>query len=114
MTLRLAAVVMLMLRVTAAAAEPMEIRGKEAEAIALAIKQFKSHPGLKDEQGWPVYGDLRHYSVQLERHGRRFEVIFIPDADKYGTIGGGTAYGSEVHYIFTLNPLKLVEQHFAR
>ena len=114
MTHRLIAAATLAFCVGAAAAEPIEIRGKEAEAIALAIKEFKRHPGLKDEQGWQVYGDLRHYSVQLERHGRRFEVIFVPDSDKYGTIGGGTAYGSEVHYIFTLNPLKLVEQHFAR
>jgi hypothetical protein len=96
------------------AGELAEIRGLEAEAVSLAIQRFKSGRAYKDEQGGPVYGDLRHYSVLLERHPREFEVIFVPDADKYGTIGGGTAYGWEVHYHFSLKPLKFLREDYGR
>ena len=50
------------------AAEPTTLRGEEAEAIALATKIFKSKQG-STYHGRPVYGDLRHYSVELERRG---------------------------------------------
>jgi hypothetical protein len=104
----------LVLAVEGVAGELAEIRGLEAEAISLAIKRFKSGRAYKDEQGGPVYGDLRHYSVFLERHPREFEVIFVPDADKYGTIGGGTAYGWEIHYHFSLKPLKFLKEDYAK
>jgi len=96
------------------AAELPEIRGVEAEAVSLAIQSFKRNQRVKDEQGWPVYGDLRHYSVQLQRHGKEFEVIFVPDPDPGSKTGGRTAYGWEVHYHFSLKPLKLLKEDYAR
>jgi len=60
-----------------AAADP-RISGKEAEAIAIAVRIFKSKQGSKFE-GHPVYGDLRHYTVELERTKNRLEVTFVPD-----------------------------------
>ncbi|HEV2045999.1 MAG TPA: hypothetical protein VGQ95_05315 [Chthoniobacterales bacterium] len=99
----------------AAAATP--ITGKEAEAIALAVKVFKSKQGTTYE-GWPVYGDLRHYTVELKRHAGHFDVIFVPDQPHFkpneAGPGGGTKYGWEVHYVLSLTPLKIIEEHYAR
>jgi len=97
-----------------AAAELPEIRGVEADAVSFAIQSFKSTARGKDAQGGPVHGDLRHYSVQLERHGREFEVIFVPDPDPGSKTGGRTAYGWEVHYHFSLKPLKLLKEGYGR
>ena len=63
------------------AEELPRIRGVEAEAVSLAVQSSKRGYAYKDQQGWPVYGDLRHYSIQLERHPKEFEIIFVPDAD---------------------------------
>ena len=56
-----------------AAAADSRISGNEAEAIAIAVRIFKSKQGSKFE-GHPVYGDLRHYNVELERTKNRLEV----------------------------------------
>jgi len=98
-------------------AEPTRLAGREVEAIERATQIFKSKQGTKFE-GWPVYGDLRHYTVELERHGNRFEVDFVPDQpplkpNEAGT-GGGTKYGWEVVYVFSLSPFKLLEEHYTR
>jgi hypothetical protein len=99
-----------------AAAAP-RLSGKEAEAVATAVKIFKSKQGSKVD-GLPVYGDLRHYSVQLERKGNTLEITFVPEQpplkpNEAGT-GGSTIYGWEVVYIFSLTPLKMIEEHYAR
>ena len=100
------------------AAADSRISGNEAEAIAIAVRIFKSKQGYKDQEGHPVYGDLRHYTVELERSRNRIEVTFVPDQpplkpNEAGT-GGSTIYGWEVAYVFSLNPLKMVEEHYAR
>jgi hypothetical protein len=99
-----------------AAADP-RISGKEAETIAIAVRIFKSKQGSKFE-GHPVYGDLRHFTVELDRSRNRIEVTFVPDQpplkpNEAGT-GGSNIYGWEVAYIFSLNPLKMIEEHYAR
>jgi hypothetical protein len=99
---------------TSPAQQLLEIRGVEGEAVPLAIQSFKSRHDYKDEQGWPVYGDLRHYRIQLQRHRREFEVVFVPDPDPGSKTGGRTAYGWEVHYHFSLKPLKLLKEDYAR
>ena len=60
------------------AAADSRISGNEAEAIAIAVRIFKSKQGSKFE-GHPVFGDLRHYTVELERTSNRLEVTFVPD-----------------------------------
>ena len=105
------------LLVSGPAAADSRISGKEAEAIAIAVRIFKSKQGSKFE-GHPVYGDLRHYTIALERTRNRLEVTFVPDQpplkpNEAGT-GGSTIYGWEVVYVFSLNPLKMVEEHYAR
>ena len=114
-TLGLALVATLL--VSGPAAADSRISGKEAEAIAIAVQIFRSKQGSKVE-GHPVYGDLRHYTIELERTRNRLEVTFVPDQpplkpNQAGT-GGTTIYGWEVAYVFSLNPLKMVEEHYAR
>jgi hypothetical protein len=108
----------LLLPVVSYAAEPVHLTGREAEAIQLATKTFKSKQGSKDQESHPVYGDLKHYTVQIERHGRKLEVIFVPEEsplkpNEAGT-GGSTIYGWEVHYIIALDRMKILEEHYAR
>jgi hypothetical protein len=108
---------LLALPIISATAANIELRGREAEAIGLVTKIFKSKQGTK-YAGWPVYGDLRYYSAQLERHQKRIEIIFVPDQpplkpNEAGT-GGGTKYGWEVHYIVALDRMKILEEHYAR
>jgi hypothetical protein len=95
----------------------LRLSGEEAEAVAIAIRIFKSKQGTKVE-GAPVYGHLRHYSVEIERKGNRLEITFVPDQPRLkpneaGT-GGSTIYGWEVAYVFSLTPLKMLEEHYAR
>ena len=108
----------LLLPLVAYAADPVHLTGREAEAIQLATKVFKSKQGSKDQEGHPVFADLKHYTVVVERHGRKLEVVFVPEEaplkpNEAGT-GGGTIYGWEVHYIIELDQIKILEEHYAR
>jgi hypothetical protein len=100
------------------AADTVRLTGREAEAVQVATQVFKSKQGSKDQEGHPVYGDLRHYTVEIERHGRKLEVVFVPEQPplkphEAGT-GGSTIYGWEVHYIIALDHMKILEEHYAR
>jgi hypothetical protein len=111
-------VAVFLLPVVSYAAEPFRLTGREAEAIQLSTQVFKSKQGSKDQEGHPVYGDLKHYSVQVERHGRKLEVIFVPEEpplkpNEAGT-GGSSIYGWEVHYIIALDRMRILEEHYAR
>jgi hypothetical protein len=91
--------------------------GREAEAIAVAVGDFHKNQG-KTIDGSIMFGDLRHYTVELKRHGKEVEIIFIPDmpplkSNEAGT-GGGTIYGCEVHYFVSLQTLKIMRFHFSR
>jgi hypothetical protein len=108
--------VLVLCRGSAIAADT-RISGKEAEAVAIAVGIFKSKQGSKVD-GLSVYGDLRHYSVQVERTQNRLEITFVPEQpplkpNEAGT-GGSTVYGWEVAYVFSLSPLKVIEEHYAR
>ena len=110
------AILALVLPVVCYAAEEVELTGREAEAISLATRVFKSKQGSKDQEGHPVYGDLKHYDVDVERHGRKLEVIFVPkwSPTEKPHPGGSTDYGWEVHYIISLDEMKILEEHYAR
>jgi hypothetical protein len=102
------------------AAEGQKLTGHEAEAVALAVNTFQSEH-RKDPN---FYGDLRHYSVFLERMGTRVDVTFVPDrsprpsnipkGQPYLELGGSSVYGSEVHYIIALDRMKILKEHYAR
>lgn len=94
------------------------ISGREAQAIAIAVREFQKHQGTKTEKGEPVYGDLRHYDVELLRRGDVLEVGFVPKSGpkdiKEGAVGGRGQYGIETHYEVSLKALKILRQTFAR
>jgi hypothetical protein len=103
------------------ATEFRELSGPEAEAVALALKVFKSKQGSKDESGKPVYGDLKHYTIELSRDGDRLEIDFGPEfgpkdkgPDGMTTVGGATQYGWAVTYIVSLKQMKIVDEHYSK
>jgi hypothetical protein len=114
---RLSFAFLVLLPVLSYASEEVHLTGREAEAIRLVTQVFKSKQGSK-YAGWPVYGDLRHYTVELERHGRKLDITFVPDQpplkpNEAGT-GGGTKHGWEVHYVVSLDQMKIVTEDYAR
>jgi hypothetical protein len=98
--------------------EIAKITGREAQAAAIAVREFEKHQGSKTAKGEPVYGDLRHYHVYLARRENTLQVGFAPDLGpidvKEGTVGGGTQYGIETYYEVSLKTLKILRQTFAR
>lgn len=89
----------------------------KAEAIAVALADFKSKRGSKID-GHPVYGDLRHYSLVLQRQGNRLHIVFMPEdvplKSNEATTGGSTKYGWAVDYYIFLSTLKITDLHYER
>lgn len=54
------------------AAGEVHLSGREAEAVREATQIFKSKQGSKID-GYRVYGDLAHYTVNLTRNGEQLE-----------------------------------------
>jgi hypothetical protein len=94
------------------------ISGLEAQAVAVAVREFQKHQGTKTEKGEPVYGDLHHYNVELRRSGDTLEVGFAPQSGpidmKEATVGGRTQYGIATYYEVSHKTLKIQRQTFAR
>jgi hypothetical protein len=88
-----------------------------AQAVELALREFRKNRGGHTDKGEPVYGDLRHYSVHIISEGDEVEVAFIPDAGpkdiKNATTGGRSQFGIEVYYHISRN-VKLLRTTFAR
>jgi hypothetical protein len=108
---------------------PLEMAGWHAEAVEVALKEFRKSQGGKTDRGEPVYGDLRHYSITLSdspkeqiaphyRHDGCVRVTFVPEYsdrdEKEVTLGGRTHYGIEVKYDICKRNLKIVKTSFAR
>jgi hypothetical protein len=101
------------------AADERKLTGREAEAVALALNTFKA----AHRKSPKFYGDLKHYSVSVEREGGKVDVAFVPDPspippnipkDQWLSIGGGTAYGNVVHYIISLEHMKILDEVYER
>jgi hypothetical protein len=101
-----------------------KLRGWQAQAIPVALREFQKHQGGKNERGEPGYGDLRHYAVYVSQsppkevpvHEECVRVTFAPDSapkDRY-EVGGRTSYGIEVSYDISKRTLKIVKTSFAR
>lgn len=94
------------------------ISGREAQAVVVAIREFEKHQGTKTEKGEPVYGDLRHYDIELLRKGDVLKVGFSPELGpidrKEGVVGSGTQYGIATTYHISLITLKIERQTFSR
>jgi hypothetical protein len=96
----------------------VEILGWHAKAVALAVEAFQKNQGGRTAKGEPVYGDLRHYSVQVIKKEDEVEVVFVPNLsarDKKNVIlGGRTEFGIEVSYHVSFKTLKIIRTTFAR
>ena len=55
--------------------ENVELRGRELEAIDIALRQFRQDRFSKS-------GDLKHFSIELTREPRKLFVTFGPDTDE--------------------------------
>ena len=99
------------------AADERRVTGREAEAIAVALADFKSKQGAKIE-GKPVYGDLRHYALILERHRDQLHIVFMPEdvplKRNEAATGGSTIYGWAVDYYISLRTLRITDLHYER
>jgi hypothetical protein len=88
-----------------------EIAGSEAAAMAVAVNAFKQ-----------IYAkpDLRHYMVEVKRHGDELEITFVADRPKRHlrpneTVPiGPSAYGPDMTYVVSLKSLKILRSNFWR
>ena len=99
---------------SASASLPINATNRSQNENQVFIGMFRPDGGGKPR--W--YGNLKHYTVQIERHGPKLEVIFVPEEpplkpNEAGT-GGSTIYGWEVHYIIALDRMKILEEQYAR
>jgi hypothetical protein len=109
--------------------QSIEIAGWHAEAIAVALREFRKHQGGSTPEGMPVYGDLRHYSVHISRSNKDYIplkyghedcvcISFAPELSardrRAATVGGRTDYGIEVSYDIAKRGLKIIKTSFAR
>jgi hypothetical protein len=91
-------------------ADLVTLRGPALAAANVAIADFKK---LNPK------ADLRHYSVELIRHGKDLEVTLIPDLPAHfppgraGT-GGETVYGPSMTYVVSIERLKILRFNFHR
>ena len=82
--------------------------GIEADALRLAIDDFKQHH-------YSTSGDLTHYKVRLHRDADKVEIDFIPDTEQRGPYpGGSTAHGKEVIYTLSLQPVKILSSQLTQ
>ena len=91
----------------APAADQRRVTGRETEATAIALADFESKKGSKID-GRPVYGDLRHYSLLLERHGNRLHIVFMREDVPLKTIEA--AIGVSTKYAWAV----VITSHYRR
>jgi hypothetical protein len=100
------------------AADERKLTGREAGAVALAVNTFQAEHRKEPK----FYGDLKHYSVSVERRGNQMEVAFIPDPspkpklakNEYWLEFGSTVYGTGVTYLISLDRMKILKETYMR
>ncbi len=97
---------------TTSTVAPSHFSGREVAAIAVAVNAFTAATNRKF--------DLRHYTVDIERHGDTLEVTFGADPDppphppNWAGTGGGSVYGPDMRYVVSLTTLKVLRFNFFR
>jgi hypothetical protein len=109
--------------------DSIELAGWHAQAVAIALEEFRKHQGMKTNDGKPIYGNLRHYSVHISRsdksylplryaHDECVSITFAPELSardvRESVMGGRTEYGIEVSYDISRRTMKIVKTSFAR
>lgn len=107
----------------------VEIPGWHAEAIAVALREFKKNQGGKTDDGEPVYGDLAHYTIAISQSPPDLlpieyeldECVRVDFHPEYGaidrerkTLGGRTSFGIQVAYDVHRGTMKIVKTSFSR
>jgi len=93
-------------------ANAVTLTGLEVAALGVAARDFK-------DRHYSVSGDLRHYTVTIERKGQSVEIAFLANEprplrkNEAGTVGG-TAYGLHVTYVLSLSQAKIIEFYFSK
>jgi hypothetical protein len=96
----------------------IEMPARYARPIATALQEFQKHQRPITDKSEPVYGDLRHYTIQITPEGNQTEVRFVPEYgpkdEKEVTLGGRTQFGIEVAYHISEDGRKILKTTFAR
>jgi hypothetical protein len=89
--------------------EVAEISGRYVEVLETALRQFR-------EDHFSTSGDLKHFTVSMQRRGDRVAIAFAPDYHEASSRGlpGRNKYGTYITYFVSLRTLKLVGFHFER
>jgi hypothetical protein len=87
--------------------EVTENRGRYVEAIDTALHQFR-------EDRLSTSGNLKHFTVKVQRHGDTLAIAFSPEYHESSSRGlpGRNKYGTYITYFVSLRTLKLVEISF--
>ena len=88
--------------------EAGKLNGRDVEAVDAALRQFR-------EDHFSTSGDLKHFTVELRRHGDRLAVAFFPEyIDRHLITPARNKYGVYITYFVSLRTLKIVGYHYER
>lgn len=87
----------------------LELKGREIEAIEVALRQFR-------EDRFSTSGDLKHFTVELHREPGKLFVSFYPEYHPASqrSLPGRNKYGTFITYAVSLRSLKIVGYTFER
>lgn len=86
-----------------------ELKGREVEAIAVALRQFR-------DDRFSTSGDLKHFRVVVRRHSAEVSVSFFPEFHdpSHRITPARNKYGTWITYFVALPTLKIVAYTFER
>jgi hypothetical protein len=87
----------------------VEIKGRELEAIEVALRQFR-------EDKFSKSGGLKHFTIELRREpGGKLAVSFFPEySEPTAPLPARNRYGTYITYFVSLRTLKIVGYTFER
>jgi len=87
----------------------VELKGREVEAIEVALRQFR-------ENRYSKSGDLKHFTVELRREGSKLFVSFFPEMHlpSHRITPAENKYGVYITYAVSLRTLRVIGYHYER